>query len=64
MKYDGKTETRANIYKNTNSTQISISGKDGEGTEVQVTLTDSSGVIYQSTQYITFGTESTLTFAR
>ena len=64
VKYNGKTETRANIDKNTNSTQISISGKDGEGTEVQVTLTDSSGVIYQSTQYITFGTESTLTFAR
>lgn len=63
--YSGKTETRTNISINQESIQIPISGKEGESTQVEVSIKDSKGALrYGSSQYLTFGTNDTLTFAR
>ena len=62
VKYGDKIETRTNIDKNQTAYTISISGKDGESQDVQVTLKESSQNIYQSTQSIKFGSQNTLSF--
>ena len=62
VKYGNKVETRTNVDKNQTSYAISISGKDGESQDVQVTLKESSQNIYQSTQSIKFGSQNTLSF--
>ena len=56
-------ETRTGISKNEENYTIQLSGKDGEATSITVTITDpNEGVIYESTQQITFGNQDSVTF--
>ena len=63
LKYGDKIETRSGIDKNKQS-QISISGKNGDTKDVQLTIKDSSGTIYSSSKTIKFGSQSELTFSK
>ena len=63
LKYGDKTETRSGIDKN-KQCQITISGKDGETKDVQLTIKDSTGTIYSSSKTIKFGSQSELTFSK
>ena len=63
LKYGDKTETRSGIDKN-KQCQITISGKDGETKDVQLTIKDSTGPIYSTSKTIKFGSQSELTFSK
>ena len=56
-------ETRTGISKNEENYTIRLSGKDGEATSITVTITDpNEGVVYESTQQVTFGSQDSITF--
>ena len=57
-------ERRTGISKNESSYSVSLSGKDGEGTDVKVTITDSGTgeELYSSTKTVTFGSQDSVTF--
>lgn len=63
LKYGDKIETRSGIDKN-KQCQITISGKNGETKDVQLTIKDSTGTIYSSSKTIKFGSQSELTFSK
>lgn len=63
LKYGDKTETRSGLDKN-KQCQITISGKNGETKDIQLTIKDSTGTIYSSSKSIKFGSQSELTFSK
>ena len=63
LKYGDRTETRSGIDKNKNCT-ISISGKEGETKDIQITIKDSTGTLYSSSKSIKFGAQSEILFSK
>ena len=57
-------ERRTGISKNESNYSVSLSGKDGESTEVKVTITDAGTgeELYSSTQNVTFGSQTSVSF--
>ena len=63
LKYGDKTETRSGIDKNQKTT-ISISGKEGETKDIQVTIKDSTGTLYSTSKTIKFGSQTEIVFSK
>ncbi len=57
-------EIRTEVSKEDSNCQITLTGKDGEGVSINLTITDSKTgkTIYSTTRPATFGSESTISF--
>ncbi len=57
-------EIRTEVSKEDSNCQITLTGKDGEGVSINLTITDSKTgkTIYKTTRPATFGSESTISF--